>query len=248
MLKKTRLVLIMGMALAALFLLPTVSFASPRTAATANTTTTVSLAFTGVISGTTTALTGGLTINVKDTGYFNGNLHEPDGTQASVSGKIHSDGSLNITFYTKDGVPFILGEAGAASNGLYKGPFQVYNGDKQIASGIWSALVVADPSKVLALAFTGSVGNTFLSGAIVLDGSTLAGTFNQPDGSILHVKANLLIDNKYAIKVNFGDGAIIGYGKPTDNPANGQDKGFKGPFYVTANGAKGQWVAYEFGF
>lgn len=246
--KKTRLVLMMVLSLAALFLLPSVSFASSRTAATANNTTTVSLAFTGLISGTTTALTGGLTINVRSDGYFNGNFHEPDGTQISVSGKIKSDGSLNITFYTKHGVPFITGEANAPSNGLYTGPFQVYNGDKQIASGTWSALVVAEPSEVLALAFTGSVGNTFLSGAIVLDSQTLAGTFNTPGGSVLHVKANLLKDNQYAIKVNFGNGAIIGYGKPTSNPANGLDKGFKGPFFVTANGAKGSWVAYDFGF
>ena len=244
MFKNARLLAVFAFAITALFLLPAVSFASPRTTSTASSTTTVSLAFTGAVPGTDTALTGGLTIGIRDTGYFNGNFHEPDGTQISVSGKLKSNGDFNITFYTAKGVPFILGVGKPNSAGEFVGTFQIVNGP----SGIWSALPVSNPYGVLALAFTGKVGATFLSGAIVLNDKTLVGTFNLANGAVLPVSATLLKDDKYAIRVNFGNGAIIGYGKSVDNPANPVDKGFAGPFTVTASGAVGTWAAYFFSF
>ncbi len=244
MLKKARFLAIFALAITALFLLPSVSFASPRTVKVASTTKTVSLAFTGAVPGTTTALTGGLTIGIRDTGYFNGNFHEPDGTQIAVSGKLKSNGDFNITFYTAKGAPFILGVGKPNSAGEFVGTFQIVGGP----SGIWSALPVSNAGSALALAFTGKVGNTFLSGAIVLDGVTLKGTFNLANGAILPVSAKLLKDNKYAIRVDFGNGAIIGYGKSVKNPANSVDKGFAGPFTVTASGAVGKWTAYFFSF
>ena len=244
MLKKARFLAVFVLAITALFLLPSVSFASSRTVKAANTTKTVSLAFTGAVPGTDTALTGGLTIGIRDTGYFNGNFHEPDGTQISVSGKLKSNGNFNITFYTAKGVPFILGVGKPNNAGEFVGTFQIVGGP----SGIWSALPVSNAGNVLALAFTGKVGSTFLSGAIVLDGATLKGTFNLADGTILPVSAKLLKDNMYAIRVDFGNGAIIGYGKSVKNPANPVDKGFAGPFTVTASGAVGKWTAYFFSF
>ena len=241
---KTRFLAVFALAITALFLLPAVTFAAPRTTKAASSTTTVSLAFTGAVPGTETALTGGLTIGIRGTGYFNGTFHEANGTQIAVSGKLNSNSDFNITFYTAQGVPFILGVGKPNAAGEFVGTFQIVNGP----SGIWSALPVSNPSSVLALAFSGKVGSTFLSGAIVLNATTLNGTFNQANGTILPVSAKLLQDNQYAIRVNFANGAIIGYGKSVDNPANPVDKGFAGPFTVTASGAVGQWTAYLFSF
>src|SRR5579884_4271728 len=167
----------------------------PRQTALRNNTTTVSLAFTGLITSganSGTALTGGLTIGIRSDGFFNGNFHLPDGTQISVSGRVRSNGKLNITFYTSSGQPFITGQGRLNAAGEYVGPFQVYSGGKQVAWGIWSALPVASPDKVLALAFVGTTtkgpdAGVSYSGAIVLNSSTLVGTMNLPNGAIVGV-------------------------------------------------------------
>jgi len=239
------------MALMAMFMLPSVTFAASSTAKTAASTTTVDLAFTGTVPGTSVILTGGLNLNIRSNGFFNGNFHEADGTQISVSGELKSSGAFNITFYSASGTPIIKGVGSPNSSGEFVGTFKVLNANGSVAAnGIWSALPVAYPNDVLSLAFVGTVGNTTLSGAIVLDDGTLKGTFNQADGTVLPVSARLLSNNKdgFAIRVNFGDGAIIGYGKSVSNPANGNDKGFAGPFTVTASGAEGTWVAYLFNY
>ena len=246
---KTRIFVVLAMALSALFMLPAVTFAASSNTATAASTKTVDLAFTGTVPGTSVILTGGLNLNIRSNGFFNGNFHEADGTQIAVSGELKSSGAFNITFYNASGTPIIKGVGSPNSSGEFVGTFKVLNANGSVAAnGIWSALPVADPDDVLSLAFVGTVGNTTLSGAIVLDSTTLTGTFNQADGTVLPVSAKLLKDSKYAIRVNFGDGAIIGYGKSVSNPANGNDKGFAGPFTVTANGAQGTWVAYLFNY
>ena len=251
---RKRILIVIAIALTALFMIPAMAFASPTRAvraASASATKTVNLAFTGVVPGTSVILTGGLGLNIRSDGYFNGNFHLPDGTQVSVSGELKSNGAFNITFYNMKGMPYIKGVGAPNSSGEFVGTFKVYNKDWQVvANGIWSALPVAYPSDNLSLAFVGVVGNTTLSGAIVLDDETLMGTFNEPNGAILPVSAKLLTNNKdgYVIRVNFGDGAIIGYGKSVSNPANGLDKGFAGPFTITANGAQGKWVAYLFNY
>jgi hypothetical protein len=253
MLNKIRLALIGAIVLCAMFLLPGVSFAASYQAHTGSNWPTASFAFTGLItSGQNqgTVLTGGLTITIGNDGYFHGNFHEPDGTQVSVSGQAKQDGSLTIAFYTPGGQPFIRGE-GMLNGNEYTGPFQVYSGDKQIASGIWSALAVADPSKVLALAFTGKTlsgpdKGAMYEGAIVLNSQSLAGTFNLPDGTVVMVQGKLKHNGH--IKVVFdlgGNKAITGYGKPVNN---GNEKGFAGPYFGPATGDKGWWSAYFFGF
>ena len=254
---RTRFFMLAALVFSALLVLPGVTHAAPRQTALRNNTTTVSLAFTGLITSganSGTALTGGLTIGIRSDGFFNGNFHLPDGTQISVSGRVRSNGKLNITFYTSSGQPFITGQGRLNAAGEYVGPFQVYSGGKQVAWGIWSALPVASPDKVLALAFVGTTtkgpdAGVSYSGAIVLNSSTLVGTMNLPNGAIVGVTGTLLSNGHIKVVFDLGDGAkITGYGKPTENPANGLDKGFKGPFYGPVSGDMGRWVAYFFNF
>ncbi len=235
--KRLRFLTVFALAILALFLVPAVTFAAPAHTENAQKSTTVSLAFTAAVPGTTTAITGGLTIRVRSDNKFNGALHEPGGTLVPVAGTLQSNGTINISFYTPQGKPFILGVGKLNAAGEFVGTFQIKGGP----AGIWSALPVADPAGVLALAFTGKVGTTFLSGAIVLNAKTLQGTFNLANGTILPVSANLIKNSYYQIRVNFGNGAIIGFGKATAT-------GFKGPFTVEASGAKGKWVANFFAF
>ncbi len=236
--KQIRLLAVFAIAMTAMFLLPAISFAAPRTVEhTANKVTTVSLAFTATVPNTTVALTGGLKLGFTKSGSFDGTFTQPDGSKLGVGGKLQSTGDFNIIFYNNKGSKYIVGVGKLNAMGVFVGTFQIKNGP----SGIWSAIPVANPAGVLALAFTGKVGTTFLSGAIVLDAKTLKGTFNLPSGAVLPVSATLIKNSYYQIKVDFGGGAIIGYGKSTAT-------GFAGPFTVTASGAKGKWVANVFGF
>lgn len=252
--KKARLLVIFALALLALFVLPGVSFASTHNT-TQSPTTKASFAFTGLVTGTTTAVTGGLTLDIRKDGYFNGVLKQPDGTQISNSGKIAADGSLTITFYDAKGKPFIKGQGKPDAKGEYVGPFQVFQDGKQVATGKWSALPVSDPSSVLALAFTGTVTSgtdkgLFLSGAIVLNSKSLAGTLNLPDGTVIPLQATLSNGGKtIAVVFDLGNNTkIFGLGKLSDNPANPVDKGYVGPFIGPAADDIGQWAAYFFKF
>jgi|GEM_PF-1066888 len=236
--KKLRLLAVFALAITALFLLPAVSFAAPRTVEqTANKVTTVSLAFTAAVPNTTVALTGGLKLGIRKSGSFDGTFTQADGTKLGVGGKLQSTGDFNITFYNKQGGAYIFGVGKPNAAGVFVGTFQIRNG----ASGIWSAVVVPNPAAVLALAFTGKSGAVFLAGAIVLDGKTLQGTFSLANGAVLPVSATLIKNSYYQIRVSFANGAIVGYGKSTAT-------GFAGPFTITASGAKGKWVANVFGF
>lgn len=252
MTKTARLILVMVMAFSALLLLPAVALAAPAKDS-AQSTKTVSFAFTALITsgvGKDVPITGGLTLNVKANGYFNGNLHEPDGTWVSTSGRIKSNGDLSITFYNVKGMPLIKGQ-GKPVNGEYTGPFQVYSAGAWVASGIWAALPV-NPWQTLALAFTGVVtsGNDKgleLTGALIFNKDTLQGSFLEPNGKVLGVSAMLQNGGK-DISVNFGNGAILGTGKLVDNPLNGLDKGYAGPFSITGTNDKGSWTAFIFKF
>ncbi len=215
-------------------------------------TTTVHLAFTGYVTkgkAKGAAITGGLTEVVQSTGYFNGNLHLPDGTQVPTSGKLN-DGKITISFYDMLGAPVIKGVGKLTKAGDFVGSFEVLYKDKKIDSGIWSALPVAGPKEVVALAFVGveTKSGAILSGAIVLNSKTLVGTFDLANGTIIPVSAKVLTKNYYDIRVSFNNGAIVGYGKNAKNPANSSDKGYVGLFKVKATGAEGKWIAYTFGF
>ena len=214
--------------------------------------TTVHLAFTSYVttgSGKGDAITGGLTEVVRSTGYFNGNLSVPDGTQISTGGRL-DDGNITISFYNMLGTPAIEGIGKLKKAGDFVGTFQVLYNNKKVDSGIWSASQVTEPEDVVALAFVGVEiqSGADLTGAIVLNHKTLVGTFNLADGTIIPVSAKLLKHNSYNIHVDFNHDAIIGYGKNIENPANFLDKGYTGPYTIKATDTKGQWEAYTFGF
>jgi len=216
-------------------------------------------AFTALITkgaNTNTAITGGLNVNFNSPYYcsphpycFHGNLHEPDGTQISVSGEL-KDGNFNITFYNAEGQPIIKGVGTQQNNGELVGTFNYYKNNYWVASGIWSAYPVANPSDVLALAFWGKTkhgpdAGTLYTGAIVLNKETLTGTFNLPDGTVANVSA-MLEQNNISVVFDLGGGMkIFGIGVPysKDNMT-----GFKGPFVGHMQGDEGYWHAFFFQF
>jgi hypothetical protein len=257
--KKTRLTLVVVLTLLALFLWPGVSFASSPSAVVPSNTSKVNAAFTGLVTSGATkgaALTGGLTIAVRDDGSFDGNLHLPEGTRIPVSGQVKSDGAFNITFHNVMGIPIIKGVGQLNSSNEFVGTFAAYDSnDKRVAGGIWSAPIVSNPEDVLALAF---VGNTLhgpdagvsYSGAIIVGKENLRGTFNLPDGTLIPVRLVLQDDGERvtAIFKLDSDTKIVGNGSLVTNPANDQDKGYAGPFHGPKMGDAGKWVAYFFGF
>ncbi len=214
-------------------------------------TTTIHLAFTGLVtSGKAKGapITGGLTEIIHSNDYFNGNLHEPDGTQISTSGKL-DEKKIEISFYNALGVPTINGQGQLTKSGDYVGAFQVYDNDKSIDTGLWSALPVADPKETIALAFAGlntegPAKNATYTGAIVLNEDTFVGTFNLPDGTIIPVVAKL--NRKGTITVTFNlsrTRKIVGIGSSShEGTLNGYAGTFVGPDIEDA----GQWVAYRF--
>lgn len=253
--KRKIITLIAVVAFLALTAVSTFAFVATRANASDAKTSTVHLAFTGIVThgkAKGAPITGGLTEVVRSTGYFNGNLHLPDGTQVSTSGKL-DERHINISFYNVMGAPIIEGVGKLTKAGDFVGTFRVLYKDKTVDTGIWSALPVAEPKHDLALAFVGIIikgtgKNTIISGAIVLHSKTLVGTFNEPDGTILPVSAKVITNSYYNIRVSFADGAIVGFGRNAENPANSLDKGYAGPFKIAATDAVGKWVAFQFGF
>ncbi len=216
-------------------------------------TTTIHLAFTGIITygkAKGTPLIGGLTEVIRSTGYFNGNLHMTDGTQISTSGKV-DDKRIEITFYNMLGAPVIRSQGHLTKSGDYVGAFQIYYKDKRIDKGLWSALPVADPKEAIALAFVGldTKGphkNTVYTGSIVLNEDTFVGTFNLPNGAVIPVVAKFDSKGNITVTFNFSSTSKIGgIGVPSHQ---GNLKGYVGTFAGPDAQDAGQWVAYGFRF
>lgn len=216
-------------------------------------TTTIHLAFTGLVTyglAKGTPITGGLTETIRSTGYFNGNLRQPDGTQTSTSGRVN-DKYIEITFYDASGAPTIKGQGHFTKAGNYVGTFQVYYSDKHIDKGLWSALPIVNPGEVNAFAFVGltikgPAKNTTYTGAIILDEDGHAGIFNLPNGTLIPLIAK--IDKKGNITVTFNlssSSHIVGTGKPSHT---GNLKGYTGTFVGPNTKDAGNWVAYRFRF
>ena len=216
-------------------------------------TTTIHLAFTGLVTyglAKGTPITGGLTETIRSTGYFNGNLRQPDGTQTSTSGKL-DEKYIEITFYDASGAPAIKGQGHLTKAGDYVGTFKVYYSDKHIDKGIWSALPIANPREASTFAFVGiatkgPAKNTTYTGALILNDDTRIGVFDLPNGTIIPLVAK--VDKKGNITVTFNLAStshIVGTGKPshTDNL-----KGYTGTFIGPNNKDAGNWVAYRFHF
>ena len=213
---------------------------------------TVHLAFTG--EGTTgqaqgSVITGGLNEAVRAGGYFSGDLHLPEGTEIATGGKL-DDGKLAITFYDALGTPVIRGAGKITKAGNFVGTFEVFDQDKAVGSGLWSAWPVAEPKEVITAAFVGSItsSSTSMSGTVVVNKKTLTGTFNQADGTIFSISAKIIKHSNYNIRIKFNKGAIIGYGKTIVNPVNSLDKGYTGSFTVTSTHAEGTWQAFTYKF
>ncbi len=251
--KKKVIILVAVVAFLALTAISTFAVVARNAHASNAKTTTIHLAFTGLVTkgeAKGNPIIGGLTEVVQSTGYFNGNLHQSDGTQISTSGKL-DDGNITISFYNVIGAPVIKGVGHFTKAGDFVGTFQVFYGDKKIDTGIWSALPVNEPEDVTAFSFVGvDIGGhnagVAYTGALVLNKKTLAGTFNLPDGTIVPVTA--ILNKNHVLKVRFHlseDVEIIGIGTPSHE---GNLKGFAGTFTGPVHGDTGKWVAYGFSF
>ena len=255
--KKTIMLLVGAAGFLALTVLSTVFFVMSQSKAHASSgaPSTVNLAFSGLVTGGKqkgTVLTGGLNEVVQTTGYFNGNLHLPDGTQISTSGQI--DGTkINITFYNAMGAPEIKGEGQLTKAGDYVGRFQIYYKDDKVDSGIWSALPNTHPNPVT-LAFAGQDikgpdSGTSYYGALMFGKDSLTGTLNTPDGSIIPVTVRFGEDGQVHVTFSLSSGEKIqGQGAPFTKPNNGNLEGYKGSFSGPDAKDSGPWAAYVFSF
>lgn len=248
---KMRLAFIFALALAGFFLLPAVSFASPLSHGGGSTR---SFALVGVTEPGSVGgapIVGGLTFTIGDYGYYHGQLHQPTGTQLSVSGLIEPHESLSITAYSIQGVPFIKGKSSYVSDGKYTGTFQVYSGDTQLASGIWSA-VELDPDDVQSLTFNsvvlnGADANTATVGVLIFGQDTSKGYLLEPDGTQTAARVRLS-DGKEHIKISLAKGKITATGQRATGPQLGPEKGYTGQFQGPASNDKGTWTAFQFSF
>jgi hypothetical protein len=250
--RKVRLLCIFVLALAGVFLLPAVSFASSLSQHDGGGT--HSFALVGVTEPGSVGgvpIVGGLTFTIGDHGYYHGQLHQPTGTQLSVSGLIERHESLSLTAYSIQGIPFIKGESKYAGDGKYTGTFQVYSGNTQLASGIWSAIEL-DPDDVQSLTFNsivlnGADANTATVGVLVFERETLKGHLLEPDGSQTTVKIKLSNSGKN-IKISFAKGKVTATGQRATGPQVGPEKGYTGQFQGPASNDNGTWTAFQFSF
>jgi hypothetical protein len=251
MFRQMRLLFVILSALAALFMIPAMSFAaSPRGD---EQTTREYLAFTARYDDSEESMTGGLTLDIYDDGYYNGNYTKPDGTQISVSGKSAHDGNFDITFYNSDGKVIIKGW-GYCEDYLCKGTFKSYNdNEEETASGIWSAKRIDDPDAVETLDYTAKVTSgphkgTYVTGALILYKEDWKGTFLSPEGWTGDLQAKKSEDGKSLDLTFYGDHdtKIVAVGKHINNPDNDQVHGYHGWF--KHNDDRGHWQAYYFHF
>jgi hypothetical protein len=249
---KMRLVLIFALALAGFCLLPAVSFASSLPNHDGGST--LSFALVGVTGPGSVGgvpIVGGLTFTIGDHGYYHGQLHQPTGTQLSVSGLIESHESLSMTVYSIQGIPFIKGESKYVANGKYTGTFQVYSGNTQLASGIWSAIQL-DPDEVRSLTFnsivlSGADASTATIGVLVLERKTFKGYLLEPDGTEITANAHLSNAGKN-IKVSLAHGKITATGQHVSGPQVGSENGYTGQFQGPTSNDSGTWTAFQFSF
>lgn len=255
--KKTIMLLVGAAGFLALTVLSTVFFVMSQSAAHASSgkPATVNLAFSGLITAGKqkgSAITGGLNEVIQTTGYFNGNLHLPDGTQISTSGKV-DDKQISITFYNAMGAPEIKGVGQLTKAGDYVGTFKVYYKDDKVDSGIWSALPNTHPNPVT-LAFAGQDikgpdTGTLYYGALMFGKNSLDGTLNTPDGAVIPVAIHFGEDHLIHVTFTLSNGEKIqGVGAPFTKPSNGNLEGYKGSFYGPDAKDSGPWAAYLFSF
>jgi hypothetical protein len=191
-----------------------------------------------------------LTEAVKSDGTFKGNLHLPGGALVPTDGKITSP-FISITFYNAMSAVKITGTGKLEKAGDFIGRFQVFYANHKVDDGIWSALPIANPKSVIALAFLGAddkgtdTGAVY-TGAIVLDSKTLDGTFNLPNGAVVPVTGKLFSNNHIHVEFHLSaTSKIVGEGDPILTSTNTL-AGFKGGFRGPQSNDLGRWVAAVF--
>ena len=193
------------------------------------------------------AITGGLTLNIKGNGTFSGSFHGPDSPGVPAQGQV-TGSQIRLSFQVNES-QVIQGTGRANASGEYLGTFTISPSDQQkvVSSGEWSALPVANPKGVLAFALHSAITQgpdkgTVFTAAVVINLSTLTGTYSGPAGDLANVTV-VFKDKGAEIIASYANGAFIDTGRLVDNPG-----GYVGTVIVTGSTDKGHWEGYFFTF
>ena len=264
-LKMISAIIIATIALAALCVVPIMTFAAPAHSSAKHvnqeTPTIGYYAFNSTIrqgQNRLAAITGGLTLTIRHSGDFFGKFVQIGKVYQNVNGKI-VNGSWSLTIFQGNGVA--INAAGTAVNSTeVAGTFQVFNSGKLASAGIWSALAAPGPASQLSLVVVGRVSSgpdskLALTGPIILNATSLSvgkpvsGTLNLSDGTVYTVNAS--VDRLGHLEVNIGVGSktwhVIGTGIPFYN-GQLEAKGFSGSFVGPREHDSGTWVGTFFKF
>ena len=264
-LKLTSTIVIATIVLAALCVVPIMTFAAPAQSSAKHvnqeTPTLGYYAFNSTIrqgQNRLASITGGLTLTIRHSGDFFGKFVQIGKVYQNVNGKI-VNGSWTLNIFEGNGV--VMNAAGTALNSTeVTGTFQVFNSGKLASAGTWSALAAPGPASQLSFVIDGRVNQgpdtkNPLTGPIILDatslsaGVTVSGTLNLSDGTIYVVHAS--VDRLGHVEVNIGVGSktwhVIGTGIPFYN-GNIQAKGFSGSFVGPREHDSGTWLGTFFKF
>ncbi len=241
--RKTSFLTLMTLVMSALFLLPMAAMAAPAQSTQAKTTTS-NFAFAGLVNkgrGVGTNLLGGLTLQSESNGKFTGTLSDPVGFKTPVAGNV-TKGKITINIGPSRANNDVIKGQGTLKNGnQFVGSFQIVEDKKEVASGIWSALAVANPSQEKIFAYTdGNVG-----GVLLLDSKKLTGNLNASTGKVIPAKATIARDKSITLVLSLSSKKqLVGVGHPL---TNGQ-QGYEGSFNGAAHDNPGSWKAQAFSF
>lgn len=251
--RKTFLALGVVFGFLALMLMPTMAFASSAQAASTNTSTTkASYAFAALITAgehNGLPITGGLTLHINNAGNFSGSFHAPDSPAVAVNGQV-TGSQITLSFHDADNDRVIKATGTADSSGYYNGTFNVFAlaGQAAVASGTWTGLPVANPDSVFAFALhsfitQGPDKGTVFSAAVVVDKSTLTGTFSGPTNGDLANVVVVFKNGTRTIVASYDNGLFIDTGHLVEDQS-----GYVGTLTVTGTTDKGHWAGFFFTF
>lgn len=264
-LKMTTVIVMASLVLAALCMVPIMTFAAPAHTSAKQAKQAAPLigyyAFSGTVTQGQNRLSptvGGLTLTIRQSGDFFGKFVQIGKVYQNVNGKI-VNGSWTLNIFQGSGV--VMTATGTAVNSTeVAGTFQVVNSGKQVSAGMWSAVTTAGPASRLSMEFNGRVSSgpdskLNLIGPIILvatslkAGVTVGGTLNFSDGTVYGVTAS--IDHTGHLEINLGVGLpswhVIGTGTPFYN-GQLEAKGFSGSFVGPRQHDSGTWVGTFFNF
>jgi hypothetical protein len=179
------------MALLALLVLPQVTQAAPQHSPSNNNDVNLHLTFAALINegvGSGTAYVGGLNLQFDhDNGGVKGTLNLPGNEHLPVTGTI-DNGQITLYIFL-DQHTFIKAQGTFDGIDTYSGTFNEYINENQVASGIWSASLIDQPSEVTTYAYhltitTGPYIGAYLDAVLVINNQTGIGNAYEANGLV----------------------------------------------------------------